>query len=207
MIGVHEAMFGQAGRFCAQAVCNFANLFDEPLDPLRIRVVLAPIELGPYNRHIGYTNGLRNGAHGFIVGNRHICTYTSDGSFRLHSLEQTQDFIVHELTHLRQDLLLIRHGWSQNRRRGVHRDKGWYAAIAEAAPRYLGIEFPRSLWPHLTSKRRNGHVIKVNAPGRLLETEVRHWPETFRELISAGDPRLTGSSTSVLHAHTSSSLG
>jgi hypothetical protein len=33
------------------------TLFAVPLDVLNIRVVLAPIELGPYNRHAGYHYG------------------------------------------------------------------------------------------------------------------------------------------------------
>jgi hypothetical protein len=46
------------------------TLFAAPLDALNIRVVLAPVELGPYNRHAGYHYGVDQGA--FILGNRHI---------------------------------------------------------------------------------------------------------------------------------------
>jgi len=43
-----------AGRQCAEIVLRWAGtLFAQPLDALNIRVVLAPVELGPYNRHAG----------------------------------------------------------------------------------------------------------------------------------------------------------
>lgn len=48
MRDVHERMFGEAGRECADIVLRWADtLFAEPLDALNIRVVLAPVELGP----------------------------------------------------------------------------------------------------------------------------------------------------------------
>jgi hypothetical protein len=51
-------MFGEAGRRCAEVVQKWATtLFAVPLEMLNIRVVLAPVELGPYNRHIGYQCG------------------------------------------------------------------------------------------------------------------------------------------------------
>jgi hypothetical protein len=199
MIAVHETMFGDAGRFCAETVLRYApSLFAEPLDPLRIRVVLAPVEIGPYNKHAGYTIHGGNEVYHFILGNRHICDYARDGSFRLPDLGRAQDFIIHELTHHRQDSLLARYRWPQNR--GVHRDKGWYTAIAEAAPRYLGVAFPASVWPKLKSQRQNGSVIKLADPDRLTEPEVTHWPHSFRALIAVRDIRLqpTTSSTSDL---------
>jgi hypothetical protein len=57
-------------------------------------------------------------------------------------LRGLEDFIVHELTHARQAQLLREHGWEM--KRGAHRDLGWYTAVAEACPRYLGVEMPRS---------------------------------------------------------------
>ena len=52
MLDAHELMFGNAGRRCAEIVLYWATtLFAVPLDALNIRVVLAPVELGPYNRH------------------------------------------------------------------------------------------------------------------------------------------------------------
>jgi hypothetical protein len=51
-------MFGAAGRTCAELVLHWAPiLFAAPLDPLAIRVVLAPVEIGPYNKHRGYHHG------------------------------------------------------------------------------------------------------------------------------------------------------
>jgi hypothetical protein len=65
--------------------------------------------------------------------------------------------------------------------RGVHRDRGWFGAVSEAAPRYLGASFPPAIWP------------KQKAPDqelRITEVEVTHWPQSFRRLIANGDPRL-----------------
>ena len=94
-----------------------------------------------------------------------------------------EDFIVHELTHRRQAALLREHkgewGWAQHVGRGAHRDKGWYSAIAEAAPNYLGVEVPADVWP------------KRNNPDTLTEPEMTHWPMSIRHLAEAQDPRLT----------------
>jgi hypothetical protein len=58
MLDAHELMFGEAGRRCAEIVLKWAaTLFAVPLETLNIRVVLAPVELGPYNRHTGYHYG------------------------------------------------------------------------------------------------------------------------------------------------------
>ena len=55
MLDAHELMFGEAGRQCAEVVLKWAGtLFAVPLNTLNIRVVLAPVEIGPYNRHTGY---------------------------------------------------------------------------------------------------------------------------------------------------------
>ena len=70
MITAHELMFGAAGRTCAELVLRWAPiLFAVPLDPLSIRVVSAPIEMGPYNQHTGYHHG--DGSEAFILANRH----------------------------------------------------------------------------------------------------------------------------------------
>jgi hypothetical protein len=54
MLIAHEQMFGEAGRQAAELVLRWATtLFAVPLGALNIRVVLAPVELGPYNRHTG----------------------------------------------------------------------------------------------------------------------------------------------------------
>jgi hypothetical protein len=72
MLDAHRQMFGDAGRECAEMVLRWATtLFAVPLDALNIRVVLAPVELGPYNRHTGYCEG-GEGSAAFILGNRHI---------------------------------------------------------------------------------------------------------------------------------------
>ena len=140
MLDAHELMFGLAGRQCAEIVLQWAaTLFAAPLDGFNIRVVLAPVELGPYNRHAGYVYG-KDGS-GFILGNRHIVEL-HDGTLvlkdRAHGfIASVTDFIVHELTHMRQaQLLAANPDWIQTR--GVHRDRGWFTAIAEASPRYLG---------------------------------------------------------------------
>jgi hypothetical protein len=179
MLSAHELMFGEAGREYAEIVLRYARtLFAVPLDALNIRVVLAPVELGPYNRHIGYHYGGGDGA--FILGNRHIVRLAGGTLVRVQRDQPrfAEDFIVHELTHARQAQLLAEHGWGKTR--GDHRDPGWYAAIAEACPKYLGVEFPRSSWPTGPRTRK----------GTLTEVQACHWPESFRTLAERSDPRL-----------------
>jgi hypothetical protein len=181
MLDAHEAMFGEAGRFAAETALAWARkLFAVPVDPLSVRIILAPVEMGPYNRHTGYCfDGAEEQT--FILGNRHHCKF-SDGEIALLSRERLVDLIVHELTHTRQATLLREHagewGWSQTGG-NVHRDKGWYQAISEAAPNYLGVELPEDVWP-----RRNN-------PDTLTEPEMSHWPESIRALVKAKDPRLS----------------
>jgi hypothetical protein len=57
-------------------LCSAGRRHCSPL--LNIRVVLAPVELGPYNRHAGYHFA---GQGAFILGNRHIVRL-KDGSLR-----------------------------------------------------------------------------------------------------------------------------
>lgn len=186
MLDAHEVMFGPAGRQCAEVVLRWARtLFAVPLDALNIRVVLAPVELGPYNRHAGYHYGGPNDEGTFILGNRHIVEL-KDGTLVLkqsaaHSLlSRFEDFIVHELTHARQAQLEREHGW--RRTRGAHRDLGWYAAVAEACPRYLDVEMPRKAWPTGPRSRKE--------QGKLTEVELTHWPASLRVLALENDPRL-----------------
>jgi hypothetical protein len=103
MLDAHELMFGDAGRRCAEIVLYWATtLFAVPLDVLNIRVVLAPVELGPYNRHAGYQYG-HDGEGVFILGNRHIARL-NHGTLTLVQPGDwlSDDFLVHELTHARQ---------------------------------------------------------------------------------------------------------
>jgi hypothetical protein len=191
MLNAHELMFGAAGRQCADIVLRWATeLFAQPLDGLNIRIVLAPVELGPYNRHAGYHYGDGDGT--FILGNRHIVgleggtlTLKHNAADRL--LRGIEDFIVHELTHARQGQLLRQHGWRMTR--GAHRDLGWYTAVAEACPRYLGVQMPRSSWP--TGPRTR--------PGTLTEVELTHWPASLRALAATGDPRLPACRNEAAH--------
>src|SRR4051794_39302694 len=177
MLEAHELMFGPAGRLCAELVLRWApKLFAVPLDPLAVRVVLAPVELGPYTRPAGYPVG--DGHTTFILGNRHHCRFCA-GELVLRDEQRLQDFIVHELTHARQAALMREHGWTFGSR-GAHRDPGWYTAIAEACPAYLGVNLPRSSWP--TGPRTRA--------GTLTEPEMTHWPEALRKLAQANDPRL-----------------
>jgi hypothetical protein len=175
----------EAGRQGAEVILRWATtLFAVPLDALNIRMVLAPVELGPYNRHAGYHYG-GEGQGAFILGNRHVV------QLRGGTLELTrrpdigfEDFIVHELTHARQaQLLRERRGdpaWKVTR--GVHRDLGWYTAISEACPRYLGVECPRSSWPTGPRARKGAN--------QLTEVEMTHWPESLWLLAMKDDPRL-----------------
>jgi hypothetical protein len=185
MLVAHEQMFGEAGRQAAELVLRWApKLFAVALEVLNIRVVLAPVELGPYNRHEGYCAG-GDGEAAFILGNRHMVRLYKNTLVLEHGLKRFKDFIVHELTHHRQRQLLAEHAsdpaW-RSTRGGVHRDKGWYAAIAEAAPNYLGVEFPESSWPTGPRPRKGG--------SQLTEVQATHWPDSFRPLVAAGDRRL-----------------
>jgi hypothetical protein len=177
LLDAHEFMFGPAGRTCAEIVLNWApKLFAEPIDPLAVRVVLAPIELGPYNKHTGYHVG--DGRTTFILGNRNQCAFCS-GELVLHDRHRIEDFIVHELTHARQKQLHQQNGWTFAADRGAHRDKGWYTAVAEACPTYLGAQLPASSWP--TGPRTRG--------GTLTEVDMTHWPGSLRALVEANDAR------------------
>jgi hypothetical protein len=119
MLDAHELMFGVAGHQCAEIVLLWATtLFAVPLDALNIRVVLAPVELGPYNRDAGYHYSPDEQST-FILGNRHVVRL-GNGTLTLVQREQwlSDDFIVHELTHARQAQLLLEHGsergWQKN---------------------------------------------------------------------------------------------
>jgi hypothetical protein len=185
MLDAHEQMFGEAGRQCAEIVLRWAQtLFAVPLDALNIRIVLAPVELGPYNRHLGYCAG-GEGQGAFILGNRHIVKLQRGTLVLVQNFDRCEDFIVHELTHHRQNQLLAEHqsdeSWRSSRG-GSHRDRGWYQAIAEACPKYLGVKFPRSSWPTGPRPKKGSNT--------LTEPQATHWPGTFRELIMMEDPRL-----------------
>jgi hypothetical protein len=184
MLDAHELMFGLAGRQCAEIVVKWATtLFAVPLDTLNIRVVLAPVELGPYNRHAGYHFG--KGESAFILGNRHIVNLQG-GTLVLKDraqgyLASVTDFIIHELTHMRQAQLLAENPeWEQTR--GVHRDLGWYTAVAEACPRYLDVECPPSSWPTGPRMRKGANT--------LTEVDMTHWPGSLQLLADIDDPRL-----------------
>jgi hypothetical protein len=166
LLDAHELMFGSAGRQCAEIVLKWAEtLFAVPLETLNIRVVLAPVELGPYNKHSGYHYG-GEGKGAFILGNRHIVKL-GQGDLVLRVITRDrlggfEDFIVHELTHARQHQLMCKHGWTM--KRGAHRDRSRYTAVAEACPRYLGFELPQSIWPTGPRSRRS----------TLTEVEMNH---------------------------------
>jgi hypothetical protein len=185
MVAAHRALFGEAGEIASRIVLKWAPvLFGVPLDPLTFRVVLAPVELGPYNRHLAYTMT----EHGFILLNRHCCNFNHQ---QIVLSEDAEDVIVHELTHTRQAMLLGSHRIRSSR--GSHRDAAWYEAISEACPRYLGAEFARSSWPAWKSVRRGKSVTKHAREGTLDEVTVCHWPQAMRALV--GDPRLPKSLT------------
>lgn len=194
LLECHEAMFGAAGRRCGEIVLKYATtLFARPIEALRFRVIFAPIELGPYNRHAGYIYE----AGGLILLNRHVCKWQDD------ELVLTQegisggveDLLVHELTHARQGQILRDQHIRVNASRGDHRDRGWYQAISEAAPKYLGVEIPESIWPRTKSvrvKADDGRTVvrKRTVPATLTEVDMTHWPESIRNLRDSGDTRL-----------------
>jgi hypothetical protein len=123
MVSHHVRMYSSIGQLAAEAVLTWASLWPG-IDPLDFRIVLAPVELGPYNNHVGYTVTRRE-AHAprYILGNRHICRWEKDGSIVLACDHQYMiDFIVHEMAHHRQADILLRDSIGQNR--GKHRDNG-----------------------------------------------------------------------------------
>jgi hypothetical protein len=129
MLDAHELMFGDAGRQCAEIVLRWATvLFSVPLDVLNIRVVLAPIELGPYNRHAGYRYG-PEGKGVFILVNRHVARLNHGTLTLVQDQWLSDDFIVHELTHARQAQLLREHG----------SEKGWKRKPAAFTATAAGI--------------------------------------------------------------------
>jgi hypothetical protein len=185
MIDTHRLMYGEAGETIAHDIIACASLFTERLDPLHIRAILAPIEIAPYCQHSGYSvlpsNGHAEEHFSFILANRSYCGIAPDGSIVFTtSATAIRDFVMHELTHLRQAYLLRERGYKQAKGRGSHRDKAWYAAIAEAAPRYLAVHFPEAAWP--VGQRVYQH--------RLDEVTATHWPSAFRPLVAANDQRL-----------------
>jgi hypothetical protein len=94
MLIAHEQMFGAPGRQAAQLVLRWATtLFAVPLEVLNIRVVLAPVELGPYNRHTGYCAG-GEGEAAFILANRHKVKLAKNTLVLVGSLQGFEDFIV-----------------------------------------------------------------------------------------------------------------
>jgi hypothetical protein len=118
MLDAHELMFGDAGRQCTEIVLRWAStLFAVPLDVLNIRVVLAPVELGPYNRHAGYHYG-PEGKGAFILGNRHVVCLNQGTLTLVQDQWLSDDFVVHELTHQRQTQLLHAHGSGSSRPMG-----------------------------------------------------------------------------------------
>jgi hypothetical protein len=174
-------MFGEAGRTAATIVLHWAPiLFDVPIDPLSVRVVLAPHEMGGYNRHAGYHSGDGAGSETFILANMHYCKFNAGGDIVINPQRFT-DFIVHELCHSRQaDLLrenIGRRGWAKERK-VAHRDRGWYQAITEGSKNYLNLVVPETIWP----KRGNEKT--------LTDSEATGWPESFRALVKDKDPRM-----------------
>jgi len=179
MISHHALMYGEIGQIAAEAVVRWGSLWPG-LDALDFRILLAPVELGPYNRHLGYTHTCRP-AHAprYILVNRKICRWEEDGTIGLARDHQFMiDILVHEMTHHRQRDIINRDGIGQTR--GGHRDRGWYKAIQEAAPKYLGVEFPPERWPK-----------QKPCGGRLTEVEACRWPHSFRPLIASKDARLS----------------
>lgn len=116
-----------------------------------------------------------------MLANRHHCQLCG-GELKIDNPNDFTDFIVHELTHTRQATLLAENagvwGWARHPGRGSHRDKGWYTAISEACPNYLGHELPESAWP------------KRYSDATLTEPEMTHWPASIRALVKRRDPRL-----------------
>jgi hypothetical protein len=183
MLAVHRGSYGQAGETVAGIILKWAPvLFAVPLDPLAFRVILAPGEMGPYNRRCAYSNT----EAGLILLNRKCCYFDRQHHQHIMLEPGVEDVIVHELTHTRQKILLGTHHIGGSR--GKHRDLAWYEAVSEACPKYLGLEFPRSSWPHSKSVRRGKSIGHQAVEGTLDEPTVTHWPEAMRAL--AGDPRL-----------------
>jgi hypothetical protein len=61
-------------------------------------------------------------------------------------------------------------------------------AVAEACPRYLGAEFPRSIWPRSKSVRSGKSVYKEQVAGTLAEPTLTDWPRAMRPLVGTRLP-------------------
>jgi hypothetical protein len=188
MLAHHRGLFGHAGETVAGILLKWCPvLFDIPLDPLAFRVVLAPIEMGPYNQHYGYSNI----EAGFILLNRKCCEFDPQHHQQIVLSGNVEDVLVHELTHSRQVMLLGRHHVGGSR--GSHRDVAWYQAVSEGCLKYLGAEFPRSIWPRSKSVRRAKSVYKEPIAGALDEVTVCHWPQAMRPLVGTRLPVVSNS--------------
>src|SRR5215831_1109509 len=186
MLDAHEQMFGEAGKQCADVVLRWAgSLFDVPLDALNIRIVLAPVELGPYGRHAGYLYRPEEGL--FILGNRNIVEFDGVSLILKESARRAdrhigitsgnQDFIVHELTHARQAQLASTAGRANAA--NIATKAGTQPSLKPVRA-ILASNCHPSIWPQGPRKKE----------GRLTEVEMTHWPMYIRQLAKDKDPRL-----------------
>jgi hypothetical protein len=154
-------------------------------------VILAPAEMGPYNRRSGWYGPRLNGQVGPILVNRHHVSLdkASPDWFALRDRWDLQDTLVHELTHAYQHEVLIKRDGrdkTYDPTRGPHRCKSWYEAVSVACPGLFGIEVAREFWPLKKSVRVGSKVTKVIPDNTIPETVMTHWPESFREGIRDG---------------------
>jgi len=147
-------------------------------------VILAPIEMGAYNRHDGWY-GPRKGQAGVILVNRHHV----GGSdwFNIKDVDSFRDVLIHEMTHAYQTEVVLK--WNRPKfGRGPHRHESWFEAVSFAAPAVLGVELPRSVWPSRKSVRVGGSIQKENRVGHFTEVEFTHWPAGLRKAIDRAQP-------------------
>jgi hypothetical protein len=152
-------------------------------------VILAPVEMGPYNRHAGWYGPRQLGQPGPILVNRHHVAVNVDDWFAVTSPDSLRDTLVHELTHAYQhEVVMVRDGGDKtlDPTRGPHRCRSWYEAVATAAPAVLGVEIPAECWPLKKSARRNGKVVKIIPEGTVSEVEMTHWPGSIRCALQDG---------------------
>jgi hypothetical protein len=151
MLDAHEAMFGAAGKQAAEIVLEWApQLFAEPLNPLSVRVVLAPVELDRLTATPAVTPRsapeLRSRQPPSVPFlRRQVVLNEPQGFGTLSSTSWRTAARLHCCASTRVNRAGL------NTSASAHRDKGWYSAIAEAAPNYLGVEVPADVWP----KRNN----------------------------------------------------